>query len=48
MFQLKGDLVLVPIPKPARDETSSRKLWEVSEKLTRVQWLHQERVLEEY
>jgi hypothetical protein len=48
MFQLKGDPVLVPIPKPARDEPASRKLWEASEKLTRVQWLHQARVLEEY
>lgn len=40
MFQLKGDPVLVPVPKPARDEAASRKLWEVSEKLTGVQWLH--------
>lgn len=38
MFQLKGDPVLVPVPKPARDEAASLKLWEVSEKLTRVQW----------
>lgn len=28
------------VPKPARDEAASRKLWEVSKKLTRVQWLH--------
>lgn len=39
MFQLKGDPVLVPVPKPARDEAASLKLWEVSEKLTRVRWL---------
>ncbi len=39
MFQLKGDPVLAPVPKPARDEAASRKLWEVSEKLTGVQWL---------
>jgi hypothetical protein len=41
MFQLKGDPILVPVPKPAQDEMASRKLWEVSEKLTMVQWLHQ-------
>ena len=40
LFHLKGDPVLVPVPKLARDEVASRKLWEVSEKLTRVQWLH--------
>jgi NAD(P)-dependent dehydrogenase (short-subunit alcohol dehydrogenase family) len=39
LFQLKGDPVLVPVPKPARDEAASRTLWEVSEKLTRVHWL---------
>jgi len=27
------------VPKPARDEAASRKLWEVSEALTSVQWL---------
>jgi NAD(P)-dependent dehydrogenase (short-subunit alcohol dehydrogenase family) len=40
LFQLKGDPVLVPVPKPARDEAASRTLWEVSEKLTGVHWLH--------
>jgi NAD(P)-dependent dehydrogenase (short-subunit alcohol dehydrogenase family) len=40
LFHLKGDPVAVPVPKPARDEAASRKLWEVSEKLTSVQWLH--------
>jgi NAD(P)-dependent dehydrogenase (short-subunit alcohol dehydrogenase family) len=38
MFGLKGDPVLIPIPKPARDEAAARRLWEVSEKLTGVQW----------
>jgi NAD(P)-dependent dehydrogenase (short-subunit alcohol dehydrogenase family) len=36
MFQLKGDPVLVPIPKPARDSAAARRLWEISEKLTGV------------
>jgi len=36
MFQLKGDPVLVPIPKPARDAAAARRLWEISEKLTGV------------
>jgi len=27
------------VPKPARDEAASRKLWEVSEALTSPQWL---------
>ena len=40
IFQLKGDPIRVPIPQPARDEAASRRLWEVSEKLTRVQWFH--------
>jgi NAD(P)-dependent dehydrogenase (short-subunit alcohol dehydrogenase family) len=40
LFQLKGDPVLVPVPKPARDEAASRTLWGVSEKLTGVHWLH--------
>lgn len=39
LFQLKGAPVLVPVPKLARDEAASRKLWEISEKLTGVQWL---------
>jgi len=38
MFQLKGDPVLIHIPKPAQDEASARRLWEVSETLTGVQF----------
>jgi NAD(P)-dependent dehydrogenase (short-subunit alcohol dehydrogenase family) len=36
LFQLKGKPVLVQVPKPARDETAARRLWEVSKKLTDV------------
>jgi len=39
MFQLKGDPVLVPVPKPAQDQKAARQLWEVAEKLTGVKWL---------
>jgi hypothetical protein len=35
-FQLKGDPVLVKVPKPARDQRAARTLWEVSRKLTGV------------
>jgi hypothetical protein len=38
LFQLKGDPVPVPIPKPALDEEAARRLWEVSEKLTGAAW----------
>ncbi len=38
LFQLKGDPVLVPVPKPALDRVAARQLWEVSEQLTGVQW----------
>ena len=38
MFQLKGDPVLIRIPKPAQDEAAARRLWEVSENLTGVQF----------
>lgn len=38
MFQLKGEPVLIPIPRPARNKTAARRLWDVSEKLTGVQW----------
>jgi NAD(P)-dependent dehydrogenase (short-subunit alcohol dehydrogenase family) len=38
LFGLKGDPILIPIPKPAQDEAVARRLWEVSEKLTGVQW----------
>ncbi len=37
VFQLKGDPVLIPIPKPARDEAAARRLWDISENLTGVQ-----------
>jgi len=36
LFQLKGEPVLVQVPKPARDETAARGLWEISQKLTSV------------
>ena len=35
-FQLKGEPVLVGVPKPARDEAAARTLWDVSRKLTGV------------
>jgi len=38
MFQLKGDPVPVPIPKPARDEAAARQLWEIAESLTGAAW----------
>ncbi len=34
MFQLKGDPVPVPIPKPAQNEAAARQLWETAEGLT--------------
>jgi NAD(P)-dependent dehydrogenase (short-subunit alcohol dehydrogenase family) len=37
-FQLKGDPVLIPLPKPARDAASARQLWEIANNLTGVQW----------
>jgi NAD(P)-dependent dehydrogenase (short-subunit alcohol dehydrogenase family) len=37
-FQMKGDPVLISLPKPARDEAAARRLWEISEQLTGVQW----------
>jgi NAD(P)-dependent dehydrogenase (short-subunit alcohol dehydrogenase family) len=38
MFQMKGNPVKIAIPKPARDEMAARQLWDLSEKLTGVQW----------
>jgi len=38
MFHLKGDPIPVSLPKPAQDDVVARKLWEVSEQLTGVQW----------
>jgi NAD(P)-dependent dehydrogenase (short-subunit alcohol dehydrogenase family) len=36
LFQLKGEPVLVQVPKPARDEAAARRLWEISKRLTGV------------
>jgi hypothetical protein len=38
MFQLKGDPVPVPIPKPAQDVAAARQLWEAAESLTGAAW----------
>ena len=38
MFQLKGDPVPVPIPKPAQNEAAARQLWETAEGLTGAAW----------
>ena len=38
MFQLKGDPVPVPIPKPAQDVAAARQLWETAESLTGAAW----------
>ena len=38
-FNLKGDPVPISVPEPARDEITARRLWEVSEELTGVQFL---------
>jgi NAD(P)-dependent dehydrogenase (short-subunit alcohol dehydrogenase family) len=38
MFGLKGHPVRVRVPRPARDEAAARRLWEVAEKLTGVEW----------
>jgi NAD(P)-dependent dehydrogenase (short-subunit alcohol dehydrogenase family) len=38
-FELKGDPVLVSIPKPAQDEAAAKKLWEVAESLTKASFL---------
>jgi NAD(P)-dependent dehydrogenase (short-subunit alcohol dehydrogenase family) len=35
-FQIKGDPVPIPIPKPARDEAAATRLWEIAESLTAV------------
>jgi NAD(P)-dependent dehydrogenase (short-subunit alcohol dehydrogenase family) len=44
MFGLKGNPVLVRIPRPAQDETSARRLWEEAERLTGVQFALQEKI----
>jgi NAD(P)-dependent dehydrogenase (short-subunit alcohol dehydrogenase family) len=38
MFGLKGNPVLVAVPKPARDHAVARRLWEVSSELTGVSY----------
>ncbi|MGH2626829.1 MAG: hypothetical protein ACRDHY_09290 [Anaerolineales bacterium] len=39
LFHLKGDPVLIPMPEPARDEATARRLWDLSEELTGVRVL---------
>ncbi len=38
IFQAKGDPVLIPIPKPAEDAAAARRLWEISEDLTGMEF----------
>src|SRR5262245_17079265 len=38
-LELKGDPVPVAIPRPASDKDAASRLWDISEKLTGVQWL---------
>ena len=38
-FQLKGNPVLIPVPKPAQDTGAARELWEIGESLTGVAFL---------
>jgi NAD(P)-dependent dehydrogenase (short-subunit alcohol dehydrogenase family) len=42
-YELKGPVASAYVAPQARDETSARKLWEVSEKLTGVEWPGMER-----
>lgn len=35
-YQLKGDPVLIPIPKPAQDLAAASRLWEIGESLTGI------------
>jgi NAD(P)-dependent dehydrogenase (short-subunit alcohol dehydrogenase family) len=37
-FHLKGDPVLISLPKPARDEAAARRWWDVAEEMTGVGW----------
>ncbi|QHN03336.1 SDR family NAD(P)-dependent oxidoreductase [Granulicella sp. WH15] len=37
-LQLTGSPILVPLPKPAQNSEAARKLWDVSEQLTKVEW----------
>ena len=38
LFHLKGDPILIPLPKPALDDATAKRLWEMSEELTGVRW----------
>jgi NAD(P)-dependent dehydrogenase (short-subunit alcohol dehydrogenase family) len=38
MFQVKGDPIPAPIPKPAKNEAAARQLWETAESLTGAGW----------
>ncbi|MGA2598892.1 MAG: oxidoreductase [Bryobacteraceae bacterium] len=38
IFHAKGDPVLIPIPKPAEDMAAARRLWQISEDLTGVEF----------
>jgi Dehydrogenases with different specificities (related to short-chain alcohol dehydrogenases) len=42
-YELKGPVAPAYVAPQARDETSARKLWEISEKLTGVEWPGMER-----
>jgi len=37
-FHLKGDPVLIPLPKPARDADAARRLWDAAEEMTGAGW----------
>jgi NAD(P)-dependent dehydrogenase (short-subunit alcohol dehydrogenase family) len=38
LFQLKGDPVPVPLPKPALDQEAAQRLWRIAEELTGTSW----------
>jgi NAD(P)-dependent dehydrogenase (short-subunit alcohol dehydrogenase family) len=37
-FELTGDPVTIPLPKPARDGEAARRLWNIAEELTEARW----------
>ena len=37
-FHLRGDPVLIGLPKPARDGEAARRLWDAAEEMTGVRW----------
>jgi NAD(P)-dependent dehydrogenase (short-subunit alcohol dehydrogenase family) len=37
-FNLKGDPIPVPLPKPALDQDAARRLWKIAEELTGTKW----------